>query len=394
MAVGSIRVNRDFIAEPHAIYERLRAAGPVTHAQFSGGLEGWLVTRYADARALLTDPRLSKDRATALTMFPPGTENSYASPLTAHMLNTDPPVHTRLRKLVNKAFTARTVARLRPRIEKITDELLDDMSGVVDVMDALAFPLPIIVICELLGVPAADRTEFRGWAHRLFGDATPEQIAVASEAASAYVTSLIEDKRTNPGEDMVSDLIRVSDDGDRLSGTELRNMAFLLLAAGFETTANLVGNSVLALVRHPDQQAVLRADPTLLPNAVEEFLRFECPVHIATVRFTTEPVWVDGVQIPANSFVMISLLSANRDHDRFDDPYRLDVTRPLSPNLAFGYGIHHCLGAPLARLEGEIALGRLLARTTALTLDGDPETLRWQRSVLVHGLYRLPVRLT
>jgi cytochrome P450 len=210
---------------------------------------------------------------------------------------------------------------------------------------------------------------------------------------TAYLITLIGAKRTTPTVDLLSDPVHVSDNGDQLSMPELLSMSFLLLVAGFETTVNPIGNSVLALVEHPDQLAALRADPALLPTAVEKFLRFDGPVHIATTRVTTEPVVVGEVEIPADEFVMISLLSANSDGDRFEDPGRLDITRPLGGNLAFGYGIHHCVGAPPARLEAEVALGRLLARFPALALDGEPDLLRWNSTTLMRGLNSLPVRL-
>ncbi len=358
-------------------------------------LRVWLVTSYAEAKLLLGDPRLSKDSTRALELFPPGTAGAYASSLSAHMLSSDPPDHTRLRKLVNKAFTPRTVSRLRPRIEQITDELLDDMAAgsTVDLMESLAFPLPISVICELLGVPDSDRGKFGAWTEPFVAATSPEELRQAHEELTAYLEALVDAKRAAPAEDLLSDLTRVSDEGDRLSQAELVSMAFLLLVAGYETTVNLIGNSVLALLQNSDQMAMLRADPSLLPNAVEEFLRFEGPVNIATVRFTTEPVLVGDVEIPADELVMISLLAANRDGDRFADPDHLDITRPAGGHVAFGHGIHYCVGAPLARLEAEIALGRLLGRFGELALDADPAALRWRDSTLMHGLQTLPVRL-
>ncbi len=389
----SFRVNGRFVADPHTSYEWLRQEGPVCPARFHGGLDAWLVTRYADAKALLNDRRLSKDVTKGLPLFPPGSEGAHSSPLATHMLHSDPPDHTRLRRLVNKAFTPRTVAQLRPRIERIVDRLLDGMSGTVDMIESFALPIPIAVICELLGVPEEDRLEFQGWSHRLAGEGTVEEIAEASDKMGAYLAGMVRAKRERPREDLVSDLIQVSDGGDQLSERELLNMAFLLLVAGFETTANLLGTGVKGLLDNPEQQAALRADPSLLPAAVEEFLRFEAPIHMATLRFTTEPVQVGDVEIPANQIVMISLLSANRDADRYDDPDRLDICRSGDPHLAFGYGIHHCLGAPLARLEGEVAFGRLLARFPVLTPAWAPESLVWKRSTLSRGLSSLPVRI-
>jgi cytochrome P450 len=389
-------MTRSFFQDPHPAYRLLRAEGPVRPAIPERGLRIWLVTRYAEARALLADPRLSKDSARMLELFPPGTAGAHLSSLSAHMLNADPPDHTRLRKLVNKAFTARAVSRLRPQIEQITERLLDDIAaaGTVDLVESFAFPLPITVICELLGVPEADRDKFRDWTKPFVAAASAEELNTAHEELDAYLTGLAAAKRAEPTEDLLSDLVHVSEEGDRLSSAEVVSMAFLLLVAGHETTVNLIANSVLALLTAPDQLAALRADPSLLPGAVEEFLRFEGPINIATTRFTTEPIQVGEVEIPANEFVMVSLLSANRDGDRFGEPDRLDITRPTGGHLAFGHGIHYCLGAPLARLEAQIALGRLLDRFPALRLDGEPAALRWRISTLIRGPRTLPVRVS
>ncbi|GAB2986725.1 cytochrome P450 [Amycolatopsis acidiphila] len=387
---------KGFFQNPYETYDLLRTAGPVRRVSFVNWVDGWLVTRHADARRLLDDRRLLKNRAGVADLMPPHAAGAYASPLFDHMLNSDPPDHTRLRKLVTKAFTARAVARLRPRIEEIADALLDVVPAgeTVDLLDGFAFPLPIIVICELLGVPAADRDQFRQWSRPLVAAASLAELAESTGGLSAYLRKLIAEKRAAPTQDVLSDLVHVSDDGDRLSPDELLNMAVLLLVAGFETTVNLIGNSVLALLRNPGQLKALRADPSLVPGAVEEFLRYEGPVHFATMRYTAEPVEAGGVEIPAGEFVLISLLAANRDPEKFPDPDRLDVTRPAAGHVAFGHGIHYCLGAPLARLEGAIALGRLLDRFGEIELAAEPADLRWRGSVLVHGLHRLPVRMS
>jgi cytochrome P450 len=245
----------------------------------------------------------------------------------------------------------------------------------------------------MLGVPGADRDRFRDWTLSFVADTTPEVLAENTGQVVAFFTALIEDKRAHPGDDLISRLVQVSDDGDQLSAGELLNMIFLLLVAGFETTVNLIGNGILALLRHPAQLALLRSDPAMLPEAVEEFLRYEGPVNIATNRFTTEPVRAGGAEIPAGQFVLISLLAANRDGRQFPDPGRLDITRPSGAHLAFGHGIHHCVGAPLARLEGQVAIGALLRRFPRLDLATQPEDLRWRDSTLIRGLHELPVRL-
>ncbi|HVV23890.1 MAG TPA: cytochrome P450 [Pseudonocardiaceae bacterium] len=389
-----VRLDKRFAREPWSVYPALRADVPARPVIMPDGVPGWLVTRYAEARMLLDDPRVSKDLARGVELFPSGTAGPYGQPLAGHMLNADPPDHTRLRGLVSKAFTPRAVARLRPRIEEITDGLLDTVAGedVIDLMDAFAFPLPIAVISELLGVPHADRERLRAWVRAIVSGAPADVQQVASDEVLVYFRSLVADKRAVATEDMLSDLVRVTDGGDRLTEDELVAMAFLLLLAGHETTVNLIGNSVLALIRNPDQLKALRDDPALLPAAVEEFLRFEGPLHIATLRFTVADVPVGDAVIPAGSFVMVSLLAANRDPERFASPDELDIGRSATGHVAFGHGIHYCLGAPLARLEMEIAIGRLLDRFD-VALVGDVESLRWRGSTLVHGLRNLPVRL-
>ncbi|WP_410568907.1 cytochrome P450 family protein [Amycolatopsis sp. cmx-4-61] len=397
-----VEVAADFAQDAHLFSEILRGGGPVRRVRLPPrGLPCYLVTGFAEARALLADPRLRKNsqgiRAVFEAKLPPeALQNGLGQDLSWHMLNSDPPDHTRLRKLVNKAFTARTVARLRPRVEQITAELLDALAGQerADLVAAFAAPLPITVICELLGVREEDRAEFSGWSKTLLSAAVrPEQVQAAAGSMFAYLTDLIAQKRAEPAEDLLSDLVHATDDGDSLSEPELVSMAFLLLVAGHETTVNLIANGVLALLREPAQLARLRAEPELLPGAVEEFLRFDGPIHLATLRFTAEPVEVAGVTIPEGELVLVSLLGANRDPERYPEPDKLDITRAAGGHLAFGHGIHYCVGAPLARLEAEIALGGLLARFPDIALAAKPDELVYRTSSLVHGLETLPVRL-
>jgi cytochrome P450 len=313
-----------------------------------------------------------------------------------HMLNSDPPDHERLRRLVNKAFTARRVERLRPRITAITTELLDGMSTrpEVDLLASFAFPLPITVICELLGVPAADRDDFRTWSATAVSDTASLELSQAHAGALVrYFTALLAAKRHEPADDLLSALIAARDDGDRLSENELVSMAFLLLVAGHETTVNLIASGTLALLLNPGELARLQADPSLLGGAVEELLRYVNPVNNATFRFAAEPVEIGGVRIRQGDLVLVALSSANRDPSRFGDPDRLDVGRDNSGHLAFGHGIHYCLGAPLARLEAEIAFSHLLARFGSMRLAVPAGSLRWRPSSLIHGLESLPVRL-
>ncbi|MFE0025185.1 cytochrome P450 [Amycolatopsis sp. NPDC059021] len=400
MTSEDFMVNEEFIQDPHAVVARLREGGPVHRVRLQRGLPCWIVTGYDDVRALLADPRLAKDngRMQELATAKMGEDASrmFGEALTQHMLNSDPPDHTRLRKLVNKAFTGRTVARLRPRIEEITTGLLDALDGreQPDLVRGFARPLPITVICELLGIATERQADFCRWSDTLLSTAETEDVIAAAEQMHAYLVELIARKRAEPAEDLLSDLVHATDEGDRLTEFELVSMTFLLLVAGYETTVNLIANGVLALLRAPDQLALVRSDPALLPDAIEEFLRYDGPISLASLRFTKGPVEVGGVTIPEGEFMLLSLLGANRDAERFEDPARLDVTRPAGGHVAFGHGIHYCVGAPLARLEAEIAIGRLLERFPGLRLAAEPETLRWRESNLVHGLESLPVALS
>ena len=397
-AENSPRLGRAFIQDPHNLYRRLSAQGPAHRVEIWGEAQAWLVTRYAEARALLADPRLSKSWRELVEFFPSGSHGPHKSLLNSHMLQQDPPDHTRLRKLLTKAFTAGSVRKMRPDIVGIADELLDRMAvaalagDAVDLMQTYAVQLPLQVIGALLGVPSADRDNFRLHVEPLLTSTDPDELDAAENALAEMLAPLIAQKRNLPGGDLLSALVHASDVDDALSPDELLSTAYLLILAGYETTVNLIGNGVFALLHNPSQLAALRADPSLMPSAVEEFLRFESPLNTATTRFTTEAVRVGDVEIPAGQLVLVALLGANHDSRQFDEPDRLDVTRVPNPHLAFGHGIHHCLGAPLARLEGEIAIGRLLARFERIALDPNV-ILQYRNSTLMRGLTALPVRL-
>ncbi|MEV0373914.1 cytochrome P450 [Streptomyces sp. NPDC050636] len=385
----------DFVADPYPYYAKLRAQGPVHRARIPEGMETWLVVGHEAVRAALSDPRLNKDwRAAGLLNGDDGD-----SPLFNNMLDADPPRHTRLRKLVAKEFTSRRVEALRPRVQQITDELLDAMldapDGRADLVEAFAFPLPMTVICELIGVPSVERDDFRAWSNEIVAPTSPEAGQEAVRAMAEYLVGLIDDKRGAPCDDLLSALIRTSDeDGDRLSRDELVGMAFLLLVAGHETTVSLLANGVRALLQHPAQLAALRADPSLLDNAVEEMLRYDGPVETSTWRFTSEPVEIGGTVIPARAPVLVVLASASRDPERFTVADDFDITRETRGHVAFGHGIHFCLGAPLARLEARIAIRALLDRCPDLAMDADPDALAWRAGMLIRGPQRLPVRWT
>jgi cytochrome P450 len=381
----------DYFQDPHSVHARLRAQHPVAPVMMPGGMPVWLVTGYPEARAALADPRLRK----RMPGWHPEPDSIFAT-LDVHMLNSDPPDHERLRRLVNKAFTPRHVEGLRPRITAITEGLLDDLSGrpEVDLLASFAFPLPITVICELLGVPAGDRDDFRAWSASIVSDTVaPVVFQEHATAMIRYFKALLAAKRREPADDLLSALLAARDEGDALSENELVSMAFLLLVAGHETTVNLISSGVLALMLNPAELARLRADPAVTGAAVEELLRHVSPVNDATYRIAAEPIEIGGMRISPGDPVLVALSGANRDPARFGDPDRLDLGRDSSGHLAFGHGIHYCLGAPLARLEAEIAFTSLLARFGSIRLAVPADSLRWRPSSLIRGLESLPVRL-
>ncbi|MFF3984612.1 cytochrome P450 [Streptomyces sp. NPDC001797] len=384
----------ELLADPYAGYARLREAGPVHRVAGTDGLPAWLVTRYEDVRQALADPRLSLDKAHAR----PGSYRGLALPpaLDANLLNMDPPDHTRVRRLVSRAFTPRRIAMLREPVRATAGALLDAMAplGRTDLIAAYAAPLPIAVICELLGVPEGDRPDFRSWTDALVvPDPTrPGRAKEAVGALLAFFAGLLARKRAEPADDLLSAMIAVRDEEDRLSEDELMSLAFLILFAGYENTVHLIGNATLALLENPGQLAALRADPARLGPAVEELVRYDGPAPLAIRRFPTEDVVIGGVTVPAGETVLLSLAAAHRDPRRFPEPDRLDLGRDATGHLGLGHGIHYCLGAPLARLETEIALGALLARFPRLELDVPVDGLEWRPSMRTRGLRALPVR--
>ncbi|MFF7154608.1 cytochrome P450 [Streptomyces sp. NPDC008139] len=387
-------LGEEFRRDPYPVYAELRARGPVHRVVIPEGHEAWLVVGYEAGRALLNDARLSKVWSNAAPELGVRTVASGLS-----MLSTDPPVHSRLRKLVAREFTPRRVDAMAPRVQALADGMLDAMakepSRRGDLVESLAFPLPISVICDLLGVPFMDREQFRTWSNIALSTSSARARADAADAMNGFLVRLVADKRERPGDDLMSALIHTADeDGDRLNAEELLGMAWVLLVAGHETTVNLISNGVLALLTHPEQLAALRADPEgLMEGAVEEILRYDGPVETPTYRFSTAPVEVGGTVIPGDGrLVLVALADADRDPARFPDPDRFDIRRDARGHIAFGHGIHYCLGAPLARLEARIALRGLLDRFPGLTLDADPAGLEWRGGLLIRGPERLPVR--
>jgi cytochrome P450 len=384
-----------------AAYRRLAAAPGVRRIATPDGQHAWLVTDYAQVRALFGDPRLSKmlspTSAAADRLLP-----ELASALTRHMLAVDGAEHSRLRRLVSTVFTSRRIERLAPRIQQIADELLDELEHTVaagqsiDLLSRYAFPLPMTVICELVGVPEQDRASFRRWTGTMidgvFADA--EAFRAATTELIGYVRELIDRRRAEPADDLLSALISARDGGDRLSEDELTSMVWVLVLAGHETTVNLIANGVYELLTHPDQLTRLRERPDLIDAGVEELLRVASPVHAAIPLRACEPIEINGVRIPAGDIVLPGLMAANHDPCRIADPDTLDVGRKDNPHMSFGHGIHFCLGAPLARLEGRIALASLLQRFPALALAVPPESVTWRPNYALHGPTELPITLT
>ncbi|MEU0135850.1 cytochrome P450 [Streptomyces sp. NPDC006296] len=395
----------DFGDDPYPEYAWLRTEEPVRRVVEGQGLYGLLVTRYEDVRMLLSDSRMSKDPRNAPLDWQEagkGRPLEDRTGLGTHLLTTDAPEHTRLRRLVSTAFTARRVENLRGQVQQITDDLLDDIvpRGRADLVTEFAFPLAITVICELLGVPAADQDVFRRWT-KDFRSWTNKSASTPADSGQArpvglrdllgYLTELVEKRRNEPADGLVDALIAARDDDDRLDETELLSMMSLLLVGGFETTVNLIGNGTLALLRNPDQLALLREQPHRVDTALEEMLRYDGSFETATWRFPLEPIEIAGTRIEKGHPVLLSLASADRDPAKFTDPDHFDVTRSENGHVAFGRGAHFCLGAPLARLEGRIAFDGLLRRLPGLALAVPPEQLRWQRSLTIRGLESLPV---
>jgi cytochrome P450 len=384
-----------FKANPYPFYARLRAEAPVYRTKLAFWLPAWLVTRYDDVLMVLKDERFAKDFSAKMRWVPRPLQ-----PLNRNLLNLDPPDHTRLRTLVSKAFTPRVVEGLRDRIQDVCNELLDAAaaSGRVEIVGGFALLLPLTIIADLLGIPAQDRRRFYAWSKRVAA-ATSGAVFDLLRAQPAlwlsmrYLRGLIALRRAEPREDLVTALLRAEEAGDKLNEDEMIGMIALLLLAGYETTMSLIACGVLALIQHPQQRKRLQENPALAESAIEELLRYTSPADVATFRIAREDVTIGSVTIPRGDVVLAVLASANRDPSQFPAPDTLDITREPNRHLAFGVGAHFCLGAPLARLEGQIALTTLFRRFPDLHLAKPAETLRWRRGLLFRGLEQLPVVL-
>jgi cytochrome P450 len=387
---SSVLGSTEHKANPYPFYARLRAESPVCTTRILGQ-RAWLVTRYDDVALVLKDERFSKDQPSMLSVF-----NRLSGPVARHMLNRDAPDHTRLRALVHKAFTPRLVERLRGRIERLCDDLLDaaGADGGMDLMRGYALPVPLAVIGELLGVSREDLARFHALSRASLA-ASSSLDAVRGLPNLWVITrrlrALVARRRREPREDLVTALVEAEEAGDRLSEDELVGMLFLLVLAGYETTVNLIGSGALALLEHPEQLERFLDEPAIAGTAVEELLRFTSPIDLTSARFAREAVPLGGATIPRGALVLALLGSANRDVSQFREPDVLDLGREPNRHLAFGQGPHFCLGAPLARLEAEIALRALFRRHPDLGLAAAPTALRWRKGLIVRGLEALPV---
>jgi len=383
---------------PHPIYARLRAEEPLSQVvEPMRNLTFWLFTRYDDCVEVLKDPRFGKDtkKLTAEELERNHFRDELAM-LGQHLLSTDPPDHTRLRSLVSKAFTAARVEGLRPRIKELAEGLIDAVAakGEMDIVADFAYLLPVTVIAELLGVPIEDHPRFRAWTTVIMTppvDGNMDGIRAAGFEFFQYLMGLIETRRAAPKDDLISALVAAEEGGDKLNGPELIGMLFVLLVAGHETTVNLIANGTLALLDHPEEHERLKNDPSLLDSAIEEMLRYCGPVETTTTRFALEEMTYHGKTIQKGDLVFVSLLSAAHDDAKFPNANRFDITRKPNKHLAFGYGIHFCVGAPLARLEGAIAFEVLLRRLPNLKLAVPRENLQFHKSLLLHSVQKLPV---
>jgi cytochrome P450 len=391
-----------FSANPFPILAQMRATGAVVPVPvpFDSSQRLWMVTRMQEAVQVLKDKRFSVDRSAV-----PNASEAFRQRARARgdgpglfgksMIFVDEPDHKRLRGLVSKAFTPKYVESLRPHIQQIADELLDRVQdqGHMDIVRDYAYPLPINVISDMLGVPRKNREQIRIWAEAIAGGERirDEERFARARSFSEYIVQLVAEKRQHPEEDLLSQLIHLEEEGDHLSETELLSMAALLIFAGHETTSNLISIGTLMLLDHPDQLEKLKADLSLVPSAVEELLRFNGPVLSPAPRFASEDIELGGQSIKKGDMVITMLASANRDESQFTDPDELDIARSLNRHIAFGQGIHICLGAPLARLEGDIAFTTLLKRMPNLHLAVPRESITWRGNFTLRGLTSLPV---
>ncbi|MDI6411533.1 cytochrome P450 [Streptomyces albus] len=386
--------DESFRAMPHAVYNKLRDEKAVHRVALPDGTAVWLVTRDADVRAGLADRQLSVNKAHST-----GGYQGYALPpaLDANLLNIDHDDHIRLRRLVSQGFTPRRAEAMRAGIQAVADRLADrleerlESEGTADLVHDFATPLPLTVVCDLFGVPEPDRRPFGSWVSTMLALESPQQVAEAVTSVHDFLRALVDERRKAPGDDLLSALIAARDEDDRLTEDELCSLAFLVLGAGIDNVQHLLSAGFLALLRHPGQLAALRGDSSLLPDAVEELMRYAHSQLTAIRRFPTEPVEIAGTTVPAGDTVLLCLASANRDPERYPAPDRLDIRRRDNAHLSLGQGMHYCLGAPLARMQTGLALETLLGRFPGLRPAVEVDRLQWRTSFRSHALRALPL---
>jgi cytochrome P450 len=384
-----------FRSNPYPFYARLRRKNPVIQFITPDGHSAWLITRYDDALNALKDKRLSKDIAN-LSEKPPWVP-AYFKPLARNMLDLDDPDHARLRTLVHKAFTPKLIGTLRTSIETLSEELIESAKprGRMDLVAKFALPLPVAVISQMLGIPKREQGKFHRWSNAIVSSQSSKFGALKAIPSVIsflrYIRRLVRLRQVHPENDLTTAMIQAEEAGDRMNGDEMLAMIFLLLIAGHETTVNLIGNGMLALFTHPEQMEKLRGDSSLVASAVEEMLRFDSPLEMATERYATEEVEFSGTAIPAGARVYVVIASANRDEQQFERADQLDITRTNNRHLSFGMGAHYCLGAPLARLEAQIAITALLRQMPNLRLAAPYGEIRWKPGLVLRGVKALPV---
>lgn len=398
---GDIQLaSAQFKEEAHEIYKESRADQPILPIYEGEYGAEWLLTRYEDAIALLKDPRLKKNPDNVFSSedeFKRILNVDESGNLTRHMLSADPPDHNRLRSLIQKAFTPRMISQLEGRIQHIADSLLDkiECKQEMNLVQDYAFPLPINVISEMLGIPKDDQEKFRIWSEAVIDTPeTPKEIETVSKKLSefiVYLQQLVVKKRNNPQEDLISGLIAAESEGNKLDAQELYSMIMLLIVAGHETTVNYITNTMLALFENEDQLQLLKENENLIDSAIEEGLRYYSPVEITTARWAAEPFVMHGQQIEKGDMVTISLASANRDENVFENPDVFNIMRKDNRHIAFGHGIHFCLGAPLARLEAKIAITTLLRRMPHVRVRDERKNIKWKGNYLMRSLEELPL---
>lgn len=392
-----------FHENPELTFQELRNKAPIQKIILDDGFPVWLISKFNDATEVLRDPRFIKSPNNLRTSDkdPLKGKTKRASPAYIlrrfHMLANDPPDHTRLRGFAQKAFTPKIIKEMRPRIQQITNELIDKIqtNRKYDFIDDFAYQLPIIVIAELLGLPVEDREKLRNWSDVLIEvqvtEKNKQSIEESSEAFVSYLNNVFALRRKNPGNDLISTFLKLESADDHLTENELYATIFLLIIAGHETTVNLISNGMHSLLSHPKQLNLLKNNPDLIHSAIEEILRYNGPVINSTMRLAAEDILINGIKIKKGEGVLVIFLSANQDETKFDNSLSFDITRKKNKHLAFGYGIHFCIGAPLARLECEIAINTILDRLPNIKFDPTSDSLEWRASNIIRGLKKFPV---